>query len=102
MPKIFHYNMGFYELLDLMLHIMNQLKENTLSFPNMTSLVTFLSIASHTGSSRCTKVMLQICNNWLERVKNQMLQCIIIELFVFKFEKNFFKKIHSTVKSGQL
>ena len=31
----------------------------------MRSVVPFLSSASHTG---CTKVILQICTNWLERV----------------------------------
>ena len=33
----------------------------------MTSVVPFLSIASHTG---CTKFMLHMCNNWLEKVNS--------------------------------
>ena len=46
-----------------MLHITNQLKGNLLSSLKITTVVFFfLSIASHTG---CTKIILQICNNWL-------------------------------------
>ena len=48
-----------------MLHIIHHLKENFLSFLKMTSVVTFVSPARHT---RCTKLMLHICNIWLERV----------------------------------
>ena len=48
-----------------MLHIIPFLKENFLNFRKISSVVTFPSMASHTGR---TKVMLHICNNGPERV----------------------------------
>ena len=60
-----------------MLHIIHHLKENFWSFLKMTSLVTFVSPASHT---RCIKFMLHICKIWLERVNVSLIVLINYKL----------------------
>ena len=51
------------------MNIWHRLRGNYLRFLEMTSVVTFLSIASHRV---CKKFMLTIFNNWLERVSKKI------------------------------
>ena len=67
-----------------MLHIIHHLKENFLSFLKMTSVVIFVSPASHT---RCTKFMSHICNIWLERVNVWHVKTLYVLIIAVNFSQ---------------